>query len=391
MKKFLVLITFIAVLLTACSANKNITSKDFTEEQLDSSKYDVEKYTTPFWKGNIVYNECVFPIMNENNELVPFELMYDADEIISVRDYTLEKEYIEGIDYKLENGKLIIIPTGEIKVKMQDDIHHKENPNNYSSTYMFPHKNGEGFEFCNDRDTFYRSLFVTYTHSDEWDGPKIKKSVEKLDNTIKKLNNGEKLNIVVTGDSISVGYNSSRIESTPPYADGYALMAVKALREKYDSDIKFINSAVGGSKADFNADQLEKQIYQYNPSLCIIAYGMNDGMVDVPSFEYKKNIEDRIKLIKENLPDCEILLVTPFYANPNVSDTELYKEYAKCLYEIEASFEGVGLCDPQSFQEYLMEEKDKDFLCFMSDNLVHPNDYGMRIIAQCVLEALGAV
>lgn len=382
-------VLFIIISFTGCQ-NENtlkiVTRDDFSAEELDCSVYDLEKYTTPFWEGNIVYNEFVYPIMDKNDELSPFQLMYYADDIISVKDTTLEHTYIEGVDYILEDGKLVVLPEGNIRVKMQEDIHQTSNPYNYPINYMYPHRDGSGYEYWNDQDIFNKTLVVTYIHNDKWNNSKPASKTDKLPNIMKKLENGENATIVVTGDSISVGYNSSRIMAAKPYTDGYALMTVKALREKYHNNIKFVNTAVGGSVSSFNEEQLYNDILVYSPDLVIIAYGMNDASVNMTAEEYKSNINGRIEYIKKNLPDCDILLVTSFVANPWVFDIELYKEHAAELRSIESEWDNVAVCDPQSIQLDLMENK--EFLCFMGDNLMHPNDYGMRIISQCVLAAL---
>jgi len=299
----------------------------------------------------------------------------------------LEHSYVEGVDYILADGRLVVLPNGNIRVKMQEDIHQESNPNNYPITYMYPHRDGEGYEYWNDQDIHNRMLVVTYIHNDEWDLSVPQTMKNKLSATMEKLNKGEKVSIVVTGDSVSVGYNSSKIMATKPYADGYALMAVKALREKYHNNIKFANTAVGGSNASFTAEQLDEDVICYTPDLVIIAFGANDVQMCTVE-EYKSNINGRIDYINQKLPDCEILLITPMIANPFVFDPEINKDFAAALYEIESQRDGVGICDPQKMQIELMENKNKEFLCFMGDNLIHPSDYGMRIIAQSVLAAL---
>lgn len=391
MKKFFVLITFIAVLLTACSANKNITSKDFTEEQLDSSKYDVEKYTTPFWKGNIVYNECVFPIYSSNATIEPFSLMYDASEIISVKSFSLDKEYVEGKDYILDNGNLVILPTGDIEVNGYSFIHREGIPDKMPED-LIVNLNKDGTEYFTNMNTLLKkSIVVTYIHNDKIELP-IVIGKDKIKNTLKRLKQEKETTIVVTGDSISVGYGSSKDAEFPPYADGYVKMVEKALNIKYkNAKINMINSAVGGSTAEFTEKELEDKVVKYNPSLVIMAFGANDGMYEDKSENYAENINKRIKYISEKLPDCEILLVTSIIPNSKIFDSKNYINNVEKLYSIAEDKSNVAICDPQLVQRYLMNERNKDFLCFMSDNLVHPNDYGMRIIAQCVLEALGAV
>ena len=57
-----------------------VSADDYTADELDCSTYDIRKYTTPFWEGNIVYNEIVHPIRNADGTLPLFSLMYSASD-----------------------------------------------------------------------------------------------------------------------------------------------------------------------------------------------------------------------------------------------------------------------------------------------------------------------
>lgn len=393
---FSVLIIFST--FTACDENKNeqpeidlnkfYTKNDFTEEQLDCSEYDVEKYTVPFWEGNIVYNECVFPIYSPNATIEPFSLMYNATEIVSVKSFDLKKTYVEGKDYILQDGKLVVIPQGDINVSGYTFIHREGIPEEMPD-YLFVNSKRDGTEFfSNDTDILRRSIVVTYIHNDSWNY-NIESNSKALKNTIKRLKKKKATTIVVTGDSISLGRGSSKDSEIAPYADGYVDMVGKALKSKYNNDkINIINSSVGGSTSAFTEEQLYEDVIAHKPSLVIIAYGMNDGMFDDKYPDYADNINKRIAYIRKKLPKCEILLVTSFIPNRNIFSEERYKESAESLYKIADNWKNVSVCDPQAIQSYLMNEKDKDFLCFMMDNMAHPNDYGLRIIAQSVLDVL---
>lgn len=132
-----------------------VTVDDFTSEELDSSVYDIEKYTKPFWEGNIVYNEVVFPIKNAQGEIEPFELMYDASEIVSVKSYTHDVTYTENVDYVLQDGNLVILPTGRISVADYEYIHRPSVPAGYGSSEIYPYYlrldgNGDGTIMTND-------------------------------------------------------------------------------------------------------------------------------------------------------------------------------------------------------------------------------------------------
>jgi hypothetical protein len=124
-RKITSLILMSAVLLMGFvySSNATVTSANFTAEELDSSEYNIRKYTTPFWEGNIVYNEVVYPIVDEKIDTYYFDLMYEATEIISVKDYRMEKEYTRGTDYHLVNGDIYITSVSDIKRVSHEFIH----------------------------------------------------------------------------------------------------------------------------------------------------------------------------------------------------------------------------------------------------------------------------
>ena len=79
-------------------------------ENLNEAKYSFgdKELQDPFWLGNIMYNESVLMMQKEGETKISGELLYTPKKIISVRDYTLEKEYIEGTDYKVEGNENIL-------------------------------------------------------------------------------------------------------------------------------------------------------------------------------------------------------------------------------------------------------------------------------------------
>lgn len=390
-KRFLCVFLTMSVIFTVLSgcAEKTVTSADFTAEQLDSSVYDVEKYTTPFWEGNIVYNEFVFPMYNANAEVEPFPLMYEASEIVSVRDYSLSKTYVEGKDYTLENGKLVILPGSDIEVSGYSLIHREGVPEVLPDDLII-NLNKDGTEFFDVYNRLIKkTIAVTYIHNDTWDcfTPDFDHKVVK--NTVSKMKKGENTTIVVTGDSISVGYSASKVEDMPPYADSYVDMVLNALKKHYNNDkIELVNSSVGGSTAKFTDEILREQIVQHNPDLVIIALGVNDAMANRKTENYIADISGRIEYIKQSLPESEIIVLTPFFANPYIYDINYAKDYRAALYELVKQYDGVGICDPLGVNLDLFYKINKNYLSFASDNMVHQNDFGMRIIAQCVVAAL---
>ena len=373
----------------ATEENKVYTSADYTAEQLDSSVYDVDKYASPFWKGNIVYNELIFPMYNENAEIPPFQLMYNVDEIVSVRDYSLNKTYIEGKDYKLEDGKLVILPEGDIEISGYSLIHRTGVPDIMPDDLLAT-LDGKGTEYLDVHNKLIKkTIAVTYIHNDTWDYFTPQHYKKSFKRTISKMKKGKETTIVVTGDSVSVGYSSSKMVDLSPYADAYVDMTSKYLQNYYNNEnIKFINSSVGGATAEIDEEKLLNEVIGYKPSMVIIALGTNDAMAGRTTEEYISDIEGRIEFIKKHLSKCDFIIVTPHLSNSKIFDITYYKEYREALYQLSEKWKNVEICDPLAIEMDLMEKADKDFVSFTIDNLVHKNDYGMRIIAQTIISAL---
>ena len=83
---------------TSTTTKKTDTYKTYT-------KYNLDAYMTPVWKGGVVYNESVMFFPNaKTGKLDPAPLLYKPDKILSVRSSDLKTEYKEGVDYVVENG-----------------------------------------------------------------------------------------------------------------------------------------------------------------------------------------------------------------------------------------------------------------------------------------------
>ena len=71
--------------------------------------YSEEERLRPYWMGNVIYNEQLMVV--EKDGVVEGHLLYNPIRIVSVRDWTLQTEYVEGVDYVV-NGNTITLPEG---------------------------------------------------------------------------------------------------------------------------------------------------------------------------------------------------------------------------------------------------------------------------------------
>ena len=377
---------------------KPMTERNY--DRFDISRYDAQIYTAPLWESDVVVNESVFPLIGENGERV-FRLAYPAKRIICVKSYTLEKTYAEGKDYALNSdGELFIPEDSSIPMREYRYLHHDENPDGLPFEVYYPHRKPTGaepdrWEFWDESTLFSLQLLsVTYTHEIDGSIARPEAVGRLLPRTMEKLTSGVSLKTVAVGDSITAGAHASGRFNISPFAPPFAEMTLDALALKYPAaKIDFVNSGIGGgtSWAILRDGLLEERITSHEPDFVTICYGMNDSnheRVGISDESFRENILALIGAICGKLPDCEILLISSLVGNPYTFSWERYASHARILREIADGFAGKGIafCDPQAIERQMLRRK--TFADMMADNMCHPNDFGMRIIAQTVSDAL---
>ena len=360
-----------------------------------STSYNVTKYTSPVWEGNIVYNEAVFPIKSADGA-AEYTLMYEPDRVLSVYDATFSKRYTAGRDYTVSGNKITFLENGSISLRDYTFVHPQSNPENYGADKYFPRlAAGDGkWEYWGENADFYAGYInVTYTHADSWSGYKPANQASGLPITSDCILNNKAMNVVFFGDSITVGANSSGFYNIYPYAATWTDQLVAKLKQDYGcTNISSHKSAVGGSTSGQMLEKLEESVVAYSPDLVFIGFGMNDILVGASSSpesvasQYKSNIEAMITKTRTDFPDCEFVLVSPIYANTYVFRTEYFDACRDALKELAEKYEGVVCADVTSMHSYLLSFK--DYLDLSGNNMCHPNDFMARIYAQVCLETI---
>lgn len=386
-------IVCILIMLLLCLASTACSKKGNLEEQnekyireaqavTDINEYSLEEYIKPYWSDGVVYNESVLPLRNKSGDMEPITLMYDIGAIVSVKNSALNKVYTEGRDYVVENGKLKILTSGSISTV---DYLAMYPPMEYGAMYpetVQPHKTN-GYMYFAEGSTFHKmQLAVTYIPKSKWAGPIPNQKSHLLKNTINKLTNKQDLKIVVYGDSISVGANSSKFIGAAPYCENYFEMVVNSLSNKYESTITFENPSVGGVKSSWGVENAELLVADKNPDLVIIAFGMNDGSAGVTTENFKNNIVQIMDTIKFKNPDCEFILVAPMLQNKDWPNAAMQDAYLEPLNALEK--EGCVVADVTSPHEYLLTRK--NYIDMTGNHVNHPNDFIVRLYAQVILE-----
>ncbi len=370
---------------------------DYANSDYICTEYEYDKYTSPMWKGNIVYNEAVYPIQDKDGNSV-YTLMYTPDDIISVYTSDFTSLYYEGIDYTVEGNKITFLNSGSISLTDYYYIHPKSNPNGYSwDRYYNRTAAGDGkWEYWGQSPEFFNGYInVTYTHSDTWDHYVPEQKSSELPITAKRIENKQSMNVVFFGDSICGGANSSSYRKVYPYAEYWNEMIVSKLRYDYGLKINPTYSSEGGGAAPNLVSKTDAWVTAHKPDLVFIEFGVNDAMnwsqdssgsASGLKREFKSAITEMIAEVRDTYPNCEFVLVAPFYSNIYCHYMSYFEACRDALNEIAASHNGVVVADITAMHSSLLEFK--DYLDFSGDNMCHPNDYMARLYAQVCLETI---
>ncbi len=353
----------------------------------DDTKFDRRAYLKPIWYPGIMYHETALLVGEE--DAAP--LIYEPERILSVRDYGLNIEYKEGVDYAVEGKKIRRLP-GSSMPFFEFDEYYRKTPdsievrlnadllpaNEKESRYL---KYGEG-------DTFTKQqIAVTYVHKDAWKGIKPTGRPQNLSDAIRKIKDG-KAKIEFFGDSITVGCNASGTiygGNNPPYCESWPEMVVRYLQDKYGVELEVTNTAIGGTTTRQGADRFEKDVLSYAPDLLIIGYGMNDPGTSLE--EYKGMIGQMIGQYRQKVADGNVILISPMLPNVETNWCVLQPQFEKVLAELAEENNFCALAPMTSLHRDILKAG-KRYRDMTGNNVNHPNDFIIRVYAQAVLTAL---
>lgn len=345
--------------------------------------YNIDNYLIPYWTGNIMYDESAFVMEDEDGNILPINLLYKADKIISVTDSTLQVHYEEGKDYEFKDGVLRVLPAGKIpRMKYKD--YYLDEPIEGKS---FLRQNGKYLAFAENTLTYPKQIAVTYSHTDSWQRFIPKSCEEKFSRLIKKLQNKQPVRILLFGDSISAGANATSCTGREPKMPKFIDLLVYSLKKKYGyDDITYVNTSVGGKNSSWGKETISENALCYESDLAIIGFGMNNGFT--PQDKFESDIRFIRDSIAEKMPDCEFILIATMVPNKELKgfwgNQIIQKEV---LYHLED--EKTAVANMTDYHLAMLETK--EFYDMTGNNVNHPNDFLIRGYTQLLLRTLGVL
>ncbi len=368
--------------------NANSTSIGFDLDAFNYT-YDPEDIAMkPLWQGNTMYNESLL-LVSSGGGAAQAPLLFTPTKILSVRNARLDIEYIENVDWTYANGVLMRTSNSRIPYLTNSDLY----PVNYSQYATA--KTGGGYILYHE-DSFWhdRQIVVTYTHAPgAWTGPIPAFAGSNLPNTMNLLNNQSNMKLVVYGDSISCGANSSYFFRVTPYLPAWGELVASELEKAYGSSVSLVNASYGGLNSVWGKDAAANLAANENPDLVILAFGMNDGTTfynnlpyqdgNIQPAPFKNNIASIIDSVRAVKPQAEFILVGTTLANPEAAGfANLQPQYISVLDQLASEKTGVVTANMTGVHQKLLQTK--YFRDMTGNNVNHPNDFLSRWYAQFI-------
>ena len=421
------------------STEEKTTNPDITEiggnnNNPPENDMIVKQHAKPFWVGNTMYDESIMLVATTDAEgnvisAPRAKLLFEAEKIESVTWYFHEnngseiKTFTEGVDFVYENGYIVangsiahnnILELDEFVTNMpyvtdKMLIGEQKFPGLTLQSDIPSKTEGLCLPFTEGYQIVQMQLSVTYTHAEGlWSGnvPEYLGDTT-LSKTAAKLKNKEEVNVLVFGDSISTGANSSSILGISPYLETWPEMFAEGLASYYGGKVNLKNTSVGGWTSANGVGggtgwiagvQVQKpglatqfktgELKGYVPDIAIIGFGMNDATLDLSLDTFCNNIMSMISTLRQQNPDCEIILLGTMLANPMAKNqSKNQTEYTEYLSKIAKNYQNVSVVDIGAMHQDLLDSG-KYYTEMSSNNVNHPNDFFARVYAMNLLASL---
>lgn len=370
----------------------------------------------PFWNTREVYNET-FMFIGKEGEV---KLLYAPTEIISIKDYRFNEIYFKDKDFTIEgniikrtpNSNMPYLEAAEYWVDEEtknantvDNITFQPVPSNAKGPKEF---GLEGQRYLKIRENIlpeYYQCVISYKHNDPFPEEGFFPQSSGIESFINKLKNDKKASIVFYGDSITEGWTASGHLwewSIAPYMSSWVRMVEDYLENKYDAEIDVVNEAIGGwttamGLANYDIkmngsvahrhshESTDRTHEELNPDLLVLGFGMNDWTLD-PEV-YRSMIAQIVAKYYAKNPNGNVILISSMPANVDTEIEGNQKYFENELKIVAHNYEGTLVAPVYSTYQQLfaMGKNSRDIL---SNNVNHPNDFGVRAYAQVVLKTL---
>jgi len=253
----------------------------------------------PFWNAAQMRDESL--LLTDNGDRVPRAQLLTKGWLVSLTDAGEAKTYQVDTDFFFDDQtKTITLPS------------HSAVPQaTLADLTTLRAAAAEGHQFHD------RQVAATYTRMESLNPALVAMSGgENLAHLRGKLLLGKSVRVVIYGDSIAEGFNSSGLMGAPPYRPPWAVQLARRLTAQYGSSVTLLNPSVVGTSSQWGKDNLAALVTDLQPDLVVVAFGMNDAAGAMPVSEYRSNIEAIVDGIRAST-SADVVLVASMLPDPS--------------------------------------------------------------------------
>ena len=386
-----------SAMLSACAAPQTQEKIDYSlfpnyvEPSQAAYRFDFEQMVTPYFLGNVIYNETVMLV--EENGVISGKLQYEPVRILSVRDHTWEKEY-PASEYTVEKNVITMKEGGSLPYLASENLYGINIPEPYREVTSITNVETDwvlmGSSVYTEGSLIYgHQISVSYVYDVRdlnreefafYEDPAYPKLKEKL-------NAGQDVSIVVIGDSVAEGCSSSGHFNRAPYMETWAEQVEKGLNEAYEGKVTVKNVAVGGTQSEWGSAAAQiNSVVENAPDLVLVHFGINDAGSGVTPSSYEANIEKLIVDVQARVPACEFMLIKAFTPNTANYDPEQFRKYWVKLDNLAQEYEDAYTLDMYTLSKTMLLQK--KYMDVTGNGINHVNDFSSRLYTMNILSAL---
>lgn len=402
------------------------------------TNYNADVFDKAPWEGDTVYHEAVMFVNSMDGKVqTTKKLLYPIDDIITLRNNDLNVWYVKGVDFKVENGKLVWLEGGKCPIFTEalavptdaNDPFYDPALNyggyNSASGYYTLEKDGPlGLKLMGDAHHEKFTVYVTYKHSKTWDEfgengytPKVPDNQSyDMQKFYDKLATNEDINVLVYGASTAtgcastgrnvnydlfIGKEAGDLTVSQRSEKGYGISAptffeqatAKLVKEYGNNNkINYYNIAQGGTGAAWGVTNLAPRVNYMNeyygktivPDIIYIKFAGNDVRTTPESLV--NSYKSMISQFREFYPDVTIVLVAGKINNENCY---IFGDYHNNVLEQEKAIEKLADATPncivaKTTSVWAEITESKDYEDYLSNNINHANDFWAKTTAQII-------
>ncbi len=345
---------------------------------------DSPKRMIPITGSGPVWFEPCLPIAENTGREVDLRLLYPAEKILSVVSYATGEPLEEDRDWLLRDGRLVLPPGSHAPIQLAKEF--------FSTAHTDPNtgavKNLPTAVRLVDGTWYHeRQIEVSYQPAvRDWPWPAAHSNLDQLPRLKKRLAEKTPVTVLLFGDSISAGYNSSRFIGVWPFQPDWGDL-VRTPASPNLPDLGHLHEPFT-RRRDFrirrDPSREPGRMVSSRPRAARLRHERSRGRPPrIASRQYGNDHRHRARALAGNRIPHRHLHAQQSPANSTLASDPILFIHDEVL---KIDRPGVAFADVTTAHLELL--KHKNYLDLSGNGANHPNDFLHRVYAQRVLEVL---